>query len=146
MVVGDVFEPVDDFAVEGFLDGDVGHGGGGGGAVPVFFAGWEPDDIAGVEFFDGSAEALGATGAGGDDQGLTERMGVPGGAGSGLEGDTGAGDAGGRWGLEKRIDADGAGEPVGGAFGGGFGADALDVHGESAGVTFGRGGGGRMIW
>ena len=29
MGVGDVFEPVHDFAVEAFLDGDVGHGGGG---------------------------------------------------------------------------------------------------------------------
>ena len=37
--VGDVFEPVDDFAVELFLNGDVGHGGSWRGAVPVLFAG-----------------------------------------------------------------------------------------------------------
>ena len=49
--------------------------------MPVFFAGWEPDDIAGMEFFDGAAEALGATAAGGDDQGLAEGVGVPGSAG-----------------------------------------------------------------
>ena len=38
-------------------------------------------------------------------------------------------DEGGVGGLEERVDADGAGEPVCGAFAGGFGADALDVHG-----------------
>ena len=90
LLVSDVFEPVDDFAIEAFLDGDVGHGGGRGGTVPVFFARGEPDDIAGMDFCDGSAEALGAAGAGGDDDGLAEGMGVPGGAGAGLESDGGA--------------------------------------------------------
>ena len=87
--------------------------------MPVFFAGWEPDDITGMEFFDGAAEALGATAAGGDDQGLAEGVGVPGSASSRLEGDGGTGDACWRWGLEKRVDADGAGEPIGRAFAGG---------------------------
>ena len=46
--VGHFLKPIDGFAVEGFLDGNVGHGGGGGGAVPVFFAGREADDITGM--------------------------------------------------------------------------------------------------
>ena len=111
-----MFEPVDGFAVEALLDGDVGHGGGGGGSVPVLFVGWEPDDVAGTNFFDGTVFALNPSTAGGDDEGLAEGMGVPGGAGSGLEGDVGSDDEGGVGGLEERVDADGAGEPVGGAF------------------------------
>ena len=85
----------------------------------MFFAGWEPDDISGKDFFDGAAEALHTTAAGSDDQGLPEGMRVPCGAGTGLEGDSGTSDACWRWGVEKRIDADSAGEPVGGAFAGG---------------------------
>ena len=64
--------------------------GGGRGAVPMVFAGREPDDVAGADFLDGSALALRAAAAGGDDQRLAERVGVPGGAGAGLEGDEGA--------------------------------------------------------
>ena len=51
--------------------------------------------------------------AGGDDQRLAERMGMPGGAGTGLEGDRVAGGAGRLRTGEQRVDADGAGEPVG---------------------------------
>jgi hypothetical protein len=58
LLVGDVLEPLDGFAVERFLDGDVGQGGGWGGAVPVFFAWGEPDDVAGMNLLDGSAPAL----------------------------------------------------------------------------------------
>src|SRR5579871_6562146 len=119
LIVGDFFEPVDGFSVEFFLDGDVGHGGGGGGAVPVFLAGGEPDDVAGAEFFDGAAVALGPAEAGGDDEGLAEGVGVPVGAGAGFEGDGSGGDAGRILTVEEGVDADGAGEPVGGAFGGG---------------------------
>ena len=137
LLLTDVFQPVHGFAVEGFGDGDVGEGGGGGGAVPVFFAGREPDDVAGVDGFHGAAEALDAAGAGGDDEGLAEGMGVPGGAGAGLKGDDGAADAGGVAAFEGRVDADGAGEPVGGAFGGGLGAVAFDFHGVSL-VPVGR--------
>jgi hypothetical protein len=94
LVVGDVFEPVGGFAVEAFLDGDVGHGGGGGSAVPAFFAGGDPDDVAGADFFDGSAPAPDAAVARGDDEVLAEGVGVPGGACAGFEGDAGGGNAG----------------------------------------------------
>ena len=70
------------------------HGGRRRGAVPVLLAGRKPDDVAGPDFLDRAALALRPAAAGGDDQGLAERMGVPGGAGAGLEGDAGAADAG----------------------------------------------------
>ena len=78
-----------------------------------FSLGREPDDVALLDFLDGAALALHPAAAGGDDQGLAQRVGVPGGAGAGLEGDARAADArrGGR--LEQRIDAHGAGEIVG---------------------------------
>ena len=68
--VGDVLKPVDDFAVEFFLDGDVGHGGGGGGAMPVLFVGGETDDVTGANFFDGAAVALCAAATCGHDERL----------------------------------------------------------------------------
>ena len=120
LFVGDVFHPVDDFAVELFLDGDVGHGGGWGGSVPVFFVGGEPDYVAGAEFFDGAAFTLGAAAASGDYQGLAEGMGVPCGSGSGFEGYAGTCCACWIGCLEEGIDADGSGEPVGWAFAGGL--------------------------
>ena len=98
----------------------MGHGGCGRRAVPMFFAGREPDDVAGTNFFDGTAFALGPTEAGGDDDGLAEGMRVPGGAGAGFEGDNCGGGASGRLRLEERIDPDCAGEPIGWAFGGGL--------------------------
>ena len=90
LFITDLLHPIDDFAIKLFLDGEVGHGGGGGCAVPMFFAGRKPDDVAGLDVLDGAAPALGEAGAGGDDEGLAEGMGVPGGAGAGLKGDAGA--------------------------------------------------------
>jgi len=130
-----VFQPVHGFAVEGFGDGDVGEGGGGSGAVPVFFAWREPDDVAGVDGFHGAAGALNAAGTGGDDEGLAEGMGMPGGAGAGFKGDNGTADAGGIAAFEGRVNANDAGEPVGRAFGGGLGAVAFDFHGYILGLV-----------
>ena len=45
--------------------------------------------------------------AGGDDQGLAQRMSVPSCSGAGLEGNEGAADAGGGGGLEGHVDPDG---------------------------------------
>lgn len=128
MVVADFFHPVNDFAVEGFLNGDVGHGCGGGGAMPVFLARGKPDYVAGADFLDGSALALGPAAAGGDYEGLAEGMCVPGCSSTGLEGHAGGGGACGRVCLEQWVDADGAGKPIGGAFDGGLGTAFFDVH------------------
>ena len=92
--VGNFFHPVDGLAVELLGDCDVGHGGGGGGPVPMFFAGRKPDDVSGMNGFNGSAFALGASTACGHDQHLSQWMGVPSGAGSRLKGDNGSADTG----------------------------------------------------
>ena len=80
--------------VEFFLDGDVGHR-----------RRWRRrrasashqagirDHVAGPDFLDRAAPALRAAAAGGNDQGLAERMGMPRGASARLEGDAGAEDA-----------------------------------------------------
>ena len=81
------FEPVDNFSIEFFLNGDVGHGRGESGSVPVFFAGRKPDHIAGTDFLYLRAFALSPTAAGGDDQRLAEGVGMPCGACARLEGD-----------------------------------------------------------
>src|ERR1700744_2060494 len=94
LVVRDLLHPVDDLAVQRFLNGDVGHRGGGRGAVPVLLTRREPDHIAAANFLDQAALALHAADPGGDDKGLTQWMGVPGRAGSGLERDTCAAGAG----------------------------------------------------
>src|ERR1035441_8082010 len=95
LLVTHLLHPIYGFAVEFLLDRDVGHCGGWRRAVPVLFSGREPDDVAGADFFDGAAQALRAAEAGGDDEGLAERVRMPGGAGTGLEGDMGANDS--RW-------------------------------------------------
>lgn len=96
--------------------------------MPVLLTGWEPNDVSGVYLFDGTALTLHPAGAGDDDQGLAEWVGVPSGAGAGLEGDAGPLDPGGFRRLEEGIDADLAGKPVRRAGGGGLRAAAFDVH------------------
>ena len=83
--------------------------------MPVLVAGRTPDDVAGADLDDRLAFALGPAAPGGDDQGLAERMGVPGRAGARLEGDIGRGRAGRRRRGVQRIDADRPGEIVGGS-------------------------------
>ena len=77
LFVADPFHPVDDLAVELFLNSDVRHGRSGCGSVPVFLAGREPDHITRPDLLDWSAFAPGPTAACRDDEGLTERMRMP---------------------------------------------------------------------
>jgi hypothetical protein len=70
ILIGDLFHPLHVLAVERLLDRDVGHGGRGRSAVPVFVAGGTPDDIAGTNFHDLLARTLCPTAAGGDDERL----------------------------------------------------------------------------
>src|SRR5580704_10032175 len=84
--VGDVLEPIDDLAVFLLLDGDVAHTRGGGGTVPVLFAGGEPDHVAGADFFHGATMVLRPAVAAGDDERLAEGVRVPCGASAGFEG------------------------------------------------------------
>src|SRR5262249_34862378 len=85
LLVADVVHPLDNFAVQPFLDGDVGHRGGWRGAVPVLLARGEPDHITRADFLNWSALALHPAATGGDDKCLAERVGVPCGARAGLE-------------------------------------------------------------
>lgn len=58
LLVANVLQPVDRFAVELFFDGEVRDGRRRGGVVPMFFAGREPDEVAGMDFFDGAVPTL----------------------------------------------------------------------------------------
>ena len=111
MLIAHLLHPVDNLAIERFLNGNVRHRGRRCGAVPVFLAGRKPHHVAGSDFFDRGAPALYQPRAGGDDQSLAERMRVPGRARAGLERDAGAADARRIGRLEQRVDTDRAGEP-----------------------------------
>ena len=113
LLVGHMFHPFDDLAVEFFLNGDVGHGCLWCGSVPVLFVGREPDDVAGANLLNRAAIALSPAEAGGYDQGLAERMGVPCSPRTGLKGDAGALNECGIGCLKERIDAHRTGEPIG---------------------------------
>ena len=115
LFVADFFQPIDGLAVELLLDGDVRHGRGRRGAMPMLLARREPDHVAGTDFLDRAALALDPAAAGRDDQGLAQRVRVPGGPAPGLERDlAAAARAGSR--LKQRIDAYSAGELIGRPF------------------------------
>src|ERR1051326_4583303 len=86
LFVGNFFQPVDSLSVLLFVDGNVRHGGGGCGAMPMLLIRREPDHIAGANLLDWAAFTLCATAAGGDNECLTERMRGPCGAGARFEG------------------------------------------------------------
>jgi len=120
LFVADFFHPIHGLAIELFLNGNVSHRGNRGGAVPVLLAGRKPDDVARPNFFNRSSPALHPTKAGCDDEGLAQRVGVPGGSSAGLERNDRAGNT--RWigCLEWRVNAHCASEPIGRAFAGGL--------------------------
>src|SRR3954468_20482789 len=89
LLVADVFHPLDHLAVERLLDGDVRHGRGRRGAVPVLLARREPDHVARPDLLDWASPALRQAAASGHNQCLAERMGVPRRSGAGLERDAG---------------------------------------------------------
>src|SRR5947209_19206317 len=99
-------------ALIGLLDGDVGHEAVRGGAVPVVLARFEVDAVARADLLDGTVLALAAADPLGDVDGLTVRVGVPGGPGAGREMDERGGGAGRGRGYGDPVDVHGAGEPV----------------------------------
>ena len=128
LFVADFFQPVHRLAVERFLNGDMRHGRRRRGAVPMLFAWRDRDHIAGMNLVNRTALLLHPSATGGDDQSLTERMGVPCCSGAGFEGDTGAGGASrGAW-LEQWINAHCAGKPVGRSLAGWLRANSFDFH------------------
>ena len=58
LLVADLFHPVDDLAVQRFLNGDMRHCRRRRGAVPVLLAGRKPDHVAWPDFLDRPAPAL----------------------------------------------------------------------------------------
>src|SRR5580658_6125044 len=82
-----------------------------------------------MDLFYRTTFALCPAAAGGNDKGLAQWVGMPGGAGAGFERHTCTGGAGRCFGGEERIDADSAGEPFSGAFAGRLRADSFDFHG-----------------
>jgi len=118
MVIADLFHPVYDLAVERFLNGDMRHGRGWRGAMPMLLARRKRYHIAGMDLLNRAVLALHPTATGCDNESLAERMGMPRGAGTGLKGDAGAGRACRSVCLEQRIDPHRAGEPAGPLMGG----------------------------
>src|SRR5260221_9732696 len=90
LVVAHFLHPCDGRTVDRLLDGDVRERGRRGCAVPVLLAGGKPDNVAGADHLDRSPVALDPAAAGSNDQGLTERMRVPGGSCARLERDQSA--------------------------------------------------------
>src|SRR5947208_13892563 len=77
LFVAHVLHPLDHFAVERFLNGNVRHGGRRRSAVPMLLVRRKPDHIARPDFFDRSAPTLRPSEAGRDDQRLTKWMCMP---------------------------------------------------------------------
>src|SRR5260370_28717048 len=103
LFVADLFHPVDGFAVELFLNRDMGHRRDWSGAVPMLLTRRNPDDVPRPNLLDRPSPALCPATTGRHDQGLTERVCVPCGSGAGLEGDTGAESAGRSGRIKQRI-------------------------------------------
>ncbi len=110
LFVGDGLKPAGAaIAVRGGVDGEVDHEGVGGRTVPVFFARGEVHHVAGIYLRDGAAFCCGAAGPCENVQDLAFGMGVPVGAGAGLEGDAEDTSVGGRS-RRRGLHPDGAGE------------------------------------
>src|SRR5207253_3672225 len=120
LFVTDLFHPVNRFAVELLLDRDVRHRRRRRRPVPMLFARAKPDHVTRPDFLDWPAPALRPAAAGRHDQGLAERMRVPRGPGTRLEGDAGARDTPRIGCFEQRIDPNRAGEPICRSFAGGL--------------------------
>src|SRR5436305_5496358 len=85
LLVGNVLHPLNHFAVQRLLNGDMRHHGRRRRAVPMFFARRKPNYVACTNLFNFTALALRPPGTCGDDQRLTEGMRMPGGARTWLE-------------------------------------------------------------
>jgi hypothetical protein len=107
LLVADLFHPVNRFAVELLLNGDLRHGSGCCGAVAVLLTRLEPDHVTRPNFLDRAAPALHQPAAGRHDQGLAQRVGVPRCPSAGLEPDTGAERAGRGICRKQRVNAHG---------------------------------------
>src|SRR5271157_5748387 len=99
-----MFHPISGLAVDLFHNRDMCHGCGWRGAMPMLLPGGTPDYVSRTNFLNWPIPTLYTPAASGHDQGLTQRMDMPGVPSTGLECDTGARGARGIVWLEKRID------------------------------------------
>src|SRR3954454_10156411 len=74
LFVANLLQPVDVLTVDGLLDGDVGHGGGGRRAVPVLDARRKPDHVARPDLLLRATPLLHPAEAQRDDEGLSDRV------------------------------------------------------------------------
>src|SRR5579863_2523872 len=77
LFVADLLQPVNSLAIQLLLDGEMRHGGGRRGPVPVLLARCEPDHVARPNLLDRAAPALRPAASGNHDQRLAQRMSVP---------------------------------------------------------------------
>ena len=121
LLVADLLHPVDDLsALELFVNRDMRHGRRWCGAMPMFFARRYPDHVSGTDLFDRAVPALYPAAAGRHDQGLAQRVGVPGRPGARLERDTGTVGARRSTCLKYRVDAHSASEIIARSLAGGL--------------------------
>jgi hypothetical protein len=123
-----MLHPVNHLSVFVSLNRDVGHGSRWRGAMPVFLAGGEPDDITGPDLIDRASPMLSPAAPSCDDESLPERMRMPGGARAGFEGYARALHPCRIRRLKKRIDPHGASEPVGWSLAGGLRTSSFNFH------------------
>ena len=114
-----MFHPVGGLAVELFDNGDVRHGCGRRGALPVLLARGKPDHVPWADLLNRSSPALCQSTASRHDQCLSQRMGVPGSPSARLERDTGAIRPGRIIWLEQGIDPYITSKPLGRSLAGG---------------------------
>src|SRR6516164_7342178 len=117
-LIADLFQPLDDLAVERLLDGNVAHAGRRRRPVPMLFTGRAHDHIASADFLLGPAPTPHPPATGGNDQPLTQRVGMPSRAGAGFERNQRGGDARRIGCLEQRVDPHITGEIFRRTFGG----------------------------
>jgi len=130
LIVGNLLHPVDALSVESLGDGDVDHRRGGCRAMPMFLAGRYPNDIAGSDILLWASFRLHPAHAEGDNQGLAQRMRMPGRSCAGFECHDGAANAGGLATFEAHVDPDPTGEILRRTFRRWLRAAAHDVHGH----------------
>src|ERR1039458_327183 len=137
LLVAHLLHPINGFAVQLFLNGNMGHCRRWRCSVPMLLSRCKPDDIAGPDLLDWAAPALRATTARHDNQSLTERVRMPCGASAGLEGNTGANNTRGVTRLKQRIDLDRARKVLRWSLARRLGAVWFDLHGLNSPVRSG---------
>src|SRR5579872_112715 len=111
LLVRDVLQPIDDFAVELFLKRDVRHRGGRGSTMPVLLTWREPYHITGSNLLHQPTFTLNPAAPGGHDKRLTEWVRMPGSPGTRLESHAGTRHKCRIGCLKQGIDSHCAGEP-----------------------------------